>query len=132
MTGCVYQRSKDNGIEEGDGEVLQGAQHVGVPLFEARRHEIQDPLNPAIPTTAFLPPPSNPTVLSVIRPSIDELVLQMVDAQAALIGVMENLCDVVEALVAEEETVARSLLKLPSSRGLVAIVADDGGDSDLN
>ncbi|KAK1292652.1 hypothetical protein QJS10_CPB17g01141 [Acorus calamus] len=69
-------------------------------------------------------------MLSVIRPSIDELVLQMMDAQAALIGEMENLCDVAEALVAEEERVARSLLKLPSLRDLVMIVADGGGDSD--
>ncbi|KAK1314314.1 hypothetical protein QJS10_CPA06g01214 [Acorus calamus] len=123
------------GIEEGDGEVPQGAQHVGVPLFDARRYEIQDPLHPAIPTTSFSLPPSDLTVLSVIRPSIDELLLQMVDAQVTLIGEMENLCDMAEALVAEEERVTRSLLKLPiwgSPRDLVAIVADGGGDSDSN
>ncbi|KAK1313409.1 hypothetical protein QJS10_CPA06g00997 [Acorus calamus] len=54
-------------------------------------------------------------MLSVIRLlSIDELLLQMVDAQAALIEEMENLLDVAETLVVEKELrVTRSLLELP-------------------
>ncbi|KAK1292374.1 hypothetical protein QJS10_CPB17g00724 [Acorus calamus] len=48
-----------------------------------------------------------------------------VDAQVALIGEMDNLCDVAEALVTEEERVTRCLLELlvwGSLRDLVAIV----------
>ncbi|KAK1313601.1 hypothetical protein QJS10_CPA06g00754 [Acorus calamus] len=56
----------------------------------------------------------------------------MVDAQVALIGEMENLCDMAEVLVAEEERVTRSLLKLPNPRDLIVIIANGGGDSDSN
>ncbi|KAK1319216.1 hypothetical protein QJS10_CPB04g01516 [Acorus calamus] len=70
---------------------------------------------------------------SFIGPSIDELLLQ-VDAQAALIEEMGNLCDVAEAMVAEkEERVTRSLLELPvwgSPRDLVAALTDSGGGDD--
>ncbi|KAK1304442.1 hypothetical protein QJS10_CPB11g00371 [Acorus calamus] len=53
-------------------------------------------------------------MLSVIRLlSIDELLLQMVDAQAALIEEIENLLDVAVTLVVEELRVTRSLLELP-------------------
>ncbi|KAK1310029.1 hypothetical protein QJS10_CPA08g01594 [Acorus calamus] len=70
--------------------------------------------------------------LSVIRLLIDELLLQ-VDAQATLIGEMENLLNMEKTLVAEkEERVTRSLLELPvwgSPRDLVAALAN-GGDDD--
>ncbi|KAK1269203.1 hypothetical protein QJS04_geneDACA005197 [Acorus gramineus] len=58
-----------------------------------------------------------------------------VDTQAALIWEMENLCDVAEALVAEEERVTRSLLELPvwgSPRDLIVIVANGGSNDDSN
>ncbi|KAK1308560.1 hypothetical protein QJS10_CPA09g00845 [Acorus calamus] len=59
---------------------------------------------------------------------------QSVDAQAALIGEMENLLDMAETLVEEkEERVTRSLLELPvwgSPRDLVAALANGGEDDD--
>ncbi|KAK1310317.1 hypothetical protein QJS10_CPA08g00967 [Acorus calamus] len=33
--------------------VIERSQHVGVPLFNARQHEIQGPLHPAVPTASI-------------------------------------------------------------------------------
>ncbi|KAK1312644.1 hypothetical protein QJS10_CPA07g00816 [Acorus calamus] len=70
-----------------------------------------------IPST----PQSNPTALNV-------------DAQAALIGEMENLLDIAETLVVKkEERVTQSLLEIPvwgSPRDLVAALANGGEDDD--
>ncbi|KAK1312648.1 hypothetical protein QJS10_CPA07g00818 [Acorus calamus] len=59
--------------------------------------------------------------------------MEKVDAQAALIGEMENLLDMAETLVVKEERVTQSLLEIPvwgSPRDLVAALANGGEDDD--